>query len=187
MPFTQTDFPGLVIYEPRVFADNRGYFFESYNGKTFREEGIDLQFVQDNQASSTYGIVRGLHYQLDPFAQTKLVRVLTGAIIDAVVDLRKDSPTYGQSFTIELSAENKKQLLVPRGFAHGYSVISAEAEVFYKCDAYYNKESEGGIMWNDPALHIDWQIPADKVIISEKDANHPSFAECRNNFVFQEI
>ena len=185
MPVFKTEFPGLVIYEPKVFEDNRGYFFESYNEKVFIENGIDMRFVQDNQAKSSYGIVRGLHYQLDPFAQTKLLRVLSGRIIDAVVDLRKNSPTYGKSFTIELSAENKKQLLVPKGFAHGYSVISETAEVFYKCDAFYNKESEGGLLWNDPALNIDWQIPAGKAVISEKDAHQPLFEKCRNTFVFQ--
>ena len=185
MPFLKTEFPGLIVYEPNVFEDNRGYFFESYNEKVFIENGMDMRFVQDNQAKSSYGIVRGLHYQLDPFAQTKLLRVLSGRIIDAVVDLRKNSPTYGKAYTIELSAENKKQLLVPKGFAHGYSVISETAEVFYKCDAFYNKESEGGILWNDPALNIDWQIPVKKVVISEKDANQPLFENCRNTFVFQ--
>ena len=185
MPVFKTDFPGLVIYEPNVFEDNRGYFFESYNEKVFIENGIDMHFVQDNQAKSTYGIIRGLHYQLDPFAQTKLVRVISGRIIDAVVDLRKNSPTYARAFTIELSAENKKQLLVPKGFAHGYSVISETAEVFYKCDTFYNKESEGGITWNDPALNIDWQIPAGKAIVSEKDAAQPLFENCRNTFVLQ--
>jgi dTDP-4-dehydrorhamnose 3,5-epimerase len=185
MPILKTNFPGLVIFQPNIFEDNRGYFFESYNQKVFLDNGIDIPFVQDNQARSSYGIVRGLHYQLDPFAQTKLVRVLSGRIIDAVVDLRKNSPTYGKAYTIELSGENKKQLLVPKGFAHGYSVISETAEVFYKCDAFYNKESEGGILWNDPALNIDWQIPEDKVIISEKDADQPLFENCRNTFVFQ--
>ena len=159
MPFTKTHFPGLLIFEPKVFEDNRGYFFESYNQEIFSEEGIEINFIQDNQASSSFGVIRGLHFQLQPYAQTKLVRVLSGNIIDAAVDIRKNSPTYGKAYTIELSAENKKQLLVPKGFAHGYSVISETAEVFYKCDEFYNKESEGGIAWNDPALNIDWQIP----------------------------
>ena len=185
MPFTKTKFPGLIIVEPKVLEDNRGYFFESYNVKTFEEAGIHIQFIQDNQASSSYGIIRGLHYQLAPFAQTKLVRVLSGKIIDAVVDLRKNSPTYGQSYMIELSAENKLQFLVPKGFAHGYSVISEQAEVFYKCDAFYNKESEGGIMWNDPALNIDWKVPPDKAVISEKDKLQPLFQNCKNNFIFE--
>ena len=187
MPFLETEFPGLIVYKPNVFEDNRGYFFESYNEKFFIENGIDMRFVQDNQAKSSYGIVRGLHYQLNPFAQTKLLRVLSGRIIDAVVDLRKNSPTYGKAYTIELSAENKKQLLVPKGFAHGYSVISETAEVFYKCDEFYNKESEGGILWNDPALNIDWRIPAEKVIISEKDAGQPLFENCRNTFVYEGV
>ncbi len=187
MPFLETDFPGLIVIQPKVFEDNRGYFFESYNKKVFMENGIDIPFVQDNQARSSYGIVRGLHYQLDPFAQTKLVRVLSGRIIDAVVDLRKNSPTYGKAYTIELSGENRKQLLVPKGFAHGYSVISETAEVLYKCDAFYNKESEGGIFWNDTALSIDWQIPADKAIISEKDTHQPLFENCRNTFVYNGI
>src|SRR5664279_4015184 len=185
MPFTKTIFPGLLIYEPKVFGDNRGYFFESYNQKVFLEEKIEIDFVQDNQASSTFGVIRGLHFQLQPYAQTKLLRVLSGNIIDAVVDLRKNSPTYGKAYTIELSAENKKQLLVPKGFAHGYSVISETAEVFYKCDEFYHKNSEGGIAYNDPSLQIDWQVPADKAIISDKDNNHPMLKDCKNNFVFK--
>jgi len=185
MPFTKTIFPGLLIYEPKVFGDNRGYFFESYNQKVFSEENIDIDFIQDNQASSTFGVIRGLHFQLQPYAQTKLLRVLSGKIIDAVVDLRKNSPTYGKAYTIELSAENKKQLLVPKGFAHGYSVISEAAEVFYKCDQYYNKESEGGIAYNDKALNIDWRIPEAQAIISEKDNNHPPFAKNKTYFLFK--
>lgn len=184
MPFIKTDFPGLIIFEPKVFEDHRGYFYESYNEKAFLSEGINIRFVQDNQAKSSYGVIRGLHYQLDPYAQTKLLRVLSGAIIDAVVDIRKGSPTYGRSFAIELSAENRKQLLVPKGFAHGYSVISETAEVFYKCDEFYNKDAEGGIAYNDPELRIDWQIPQDKAIISEKDMNHPVLKEAANNFLF---
>jgi len=184
MPFIKTNFSGLLIFEPKVFEDNRGYFFESYNQKVFSEEGLEIKFIQDNQASSSFGVTRGLHYQMDPFAQTKLIRVLKGNIIDVAVDIRKNSPTYGKAYTIELSAENKKQLLVPKGFAHGYSVISETAEVFYKCDAFYHKESEGGIAWNDPALNIDWQIPSDKVIVSGKDSNYPFLENCIHNFVF---
>ena len=172
MPFIKTPFSGLLIFEPNVFEDSRGYFFESFNKKIFSEQGIGINFVQDNQASSSFGVIRGLHFQKEPFAQTKLIRVLSGEIIDAVVDIRKNSPTYGRAFTIALSSKNKKQLLVPKGFAHGYSVISQTAEVFYKCDEFYHKESEGGIAWNDPALNIDWRIPADEVIISEKDQNY---------------
>jgi dTDP-4-dehydrorhamnose 3,5-epimerase len=184
MPFIKTDFPGLLIFEPRVFEDDRGYFFESYNERSFAAEGIEINFVQDNQAKSSYGVIRGLHYQLNPHAQTKLIRALSGTILDVAVDIRKGSPTYGKVFTLELSAANKKQLLVPKGFAHGYSVLSETAEVLYKCDEFYHKECEGGIMFNDPALHINWQIPADKAIISEKDKYHPGLTDCINNFSF---
>lgn len=186
MPFTKTEFPGLLVFDPKVFEDNRGYFFESYNQKIFSSLGVEINFVQDNQASSSYGVIRGLHFQNDPFAQTKLIRVLSGKIIDAVVDIRKKSPTYGKAYTILLSAENKKQLLVPKGFAHGYSVISETAEVFYKCDEFYHQEAEGGISWNDPALKIDWQIPSDKITVSDKDQKHPSLANCSHNFVFKD-
>jgi dTDP-4-dehydrorhamnose 3,5-epimerase len=184
MPFVKTDFPGLLIFEPKVFEDSRGYFYESYNANTFTQEGVDIKFVQDNQAQSSYGVLRGLHYQLAPHAQTKLIRVLSGSILDVAVDIRKGSPAYGKVFTIELSAANKKQLLIPKGFAHGYSVLSPTAEVFYKCDEFYNKASEGGIMYNDPALNVNWQIPIDKVIISEKDLLHPVLDNCINNFIF---
>ena len=182
MPFIETEFPGLMLFEPRVFEDSRGYFFESYNEEVCQAAGINIRFVQDNQAKSSYGVVRGLHYQLAPYAQTKFIRVLSGSIIDAVIDLRKDSPGFGKTFAIELSAENKRQLLVPKGFAHGYSVISETCEVFYKCDAFYNKESEAGILFNDPALAIHWQVPEDKQVISEKDTKYPVFAESNHNF-----
>lgn len=185
MPFTKTHIPDLLIYEPKVFADLRGYFFESYNANTFSAEGVEINFVQDNQARSSYGVLRGLHYQLAPYAQTKLVRVLSGAIIDVAVDIRKGSPTYGHSFAIELSADNKKQLLVPKGFAHGYSVISETAEVMYKCDEFYNKASEGGIIYNDPKLNIDWKIPADKGLVSEKDIILPGIDDSVNNFEYK--
>ncbi|MDQ2721084.1 MAG: dTDP-4-dehydrorhamnose 3,5-epimerase [Bacteroidota bacterium] len=185
MPFITTEFPGLLIFEPKVFQDNRGYFFESYNKKIFSEGGVEINFVQDNQASSAFGVIRGLHYQLDPYAQTKLIRVLSGKIIDVAVDIRKNSPTYGKAYTIELSAENKKQFLVPKGFAHGYSVISETAEVFYKCDEFYHKESEGGIAWNDPALNIDWNIPIENCTVSDKDQKYPLLESCKNNFVFK--
>jgi dTDP-4-dehydrorhamnose 3,5-epimerase len=185
MPFIKTEFPGLLIFEPKIFEDSRGYFFECYNERVFSAEGIEINFVQDNQASSFFGVVRGLHYQLEPYAQTKLIRVLTGSIIDAVVDIRKSSPTYGKAYSIELSSKNKKQLLVPGGFAHGYSVISETAEVFYKCDQFYHKEADGGIAWNDPALQIDWKIPADKITVSEKDKHHPLLANSNHNFVFK--
>ncbi len=184
MPFTTTAFPGLLIYEPNVFEDSRGYFFESYNANTFSAGGADIKFVQDNQAKSCYGVIRGLHFQLAPNAQTKLIRALAGSILDVVVDLRHGSPTYGYVFSLELSAENKKQLLVPKGFAHGYSVLSETAEVLYKCDTFYHKQSEGGILFNDPALNIDWQIPADKAIVAEKDLALPGIENHTNNFTF---
>ncbi len=185
MPFIKTDFPGLLIYEPTVHNDDRGYFFESYNKNTFSKDGVEIIFIQDNQAKSTYGVIRALHYQQNPYAQTKLIRALSGSILDAVVDLRKGSPTFGKSFSIELSAENKKQLLVPQGFAHGYAVLSETAEVFYKVDQFYNKESEGGLRYNDPVLEIDWRVPADKQIVAERDINHPTLSNCINNFIFK--
>ena len=185
MPFKKTDFPGLLIFEPNVFGDERGYFFESYNSSTFSKDNVDIQFVQDNQARSVYGVVRGLHFQQAPFAQTKLIRVLEGAILDVAVDLRAGSPSYGKVFSIELSAQNKKQLLVPQGFAHGYSVISETAEVFYKCDNFYNKQAEGGLAYNDPALGIDWKVPVDKMILSPKDLLYTTFANCSHQFVFE--
>ncbi len=185
MPFITTNLPGLLVYEPKVFEDSRGYFFESYNADSFKKEGVEIVFVQDNQSSSSFGVIRGLHYQLNPHAQTKLVRVLSGKILDVAVDIRKGSPTFGQSFTIELSAENKKQLLVPHGFAHGFSVLSERAEVMYKCDNFYNKSSEGGIRFDDPALGIDWKIPAGQAIISDKDKVLPGLADCTTNFIFQ--
>jgi dTDP-4-dehydrorhamnose 3,5-epimerase len=184
MYFTKTEFAGLLIYQPAIHGDSRGYFFESYNQKKFSDEGLNINFVQDNQASSAYGVIRGLHYQLNPHAQTKLIRVLSGVILDVVVDLRSGSPTYEKVFTIELSAENKKQLLVPKGFAHGYSVLSEQAEVFYKCDTLYNKTAEGGIHFNDPALGINWQVPAGKIITSPKDLLYPGVKEAVHNFVF---
>lgn len=182
MPFVQTGIPDLVIYEPRVFNDDRGYFFESFSSRTFEAEGYNRPWVQDNQARSTYGVIRGLHFQHEPHAQTKLIRALEGSILDVVVDMRKNSPTYGKVFTIELTAENKLQLLVPKGFAHGYSVLSETAEILYKCDNLYSKESEGGIRFDDPALNIDWRIPVDKAILSPKDLILPVLAEAINHF-----
>lgn len=185
MPFITTEIPGLLIFEPKIFEDSRGYFFESYNEKIFEQQGINIRFIQDNQSSSSYGVIRGLHYQLEPYAQTKLIRVLSGRILDVAVDVRKGSPTFGRHFDIELSAENKKQLLVPKGFAHGFSVLSEKAEVIYKCDEFYNKSSEAGIRFDDPALNIDWQIPTGKAIISDKDRVLPSLADCQTNFIFE--
>jgi dTDP-4-dehydrorhamnose 3,5-epimerase len=185
MTFTATDFPGLYIVEPRIFEDERGYFYESYNAKIFQKNKITAEFVQDNQSFSHYGVIRGLHYQLEPYEQSKLVRVLQGRMLDVVVDIRRGSPTYGQSLSIELSAENKKQLFIPKGFAHGFAVLSETADILYKCDNFYNKESEAGIIYNDAELHIDWLIPADKIIASSKDLQLPTFRECKNNFEFR--
>jgi dTDP-4-dehydrorhamnose 3,5-epimerase len=185
MPFHTTDIPGLFVFEPNVFEDSRGYFFESFNEKKFKEAGIDFRWVQDNQSSSANGVIRGLHYQLPPFAQSKLVRVLKGKILDVVVDIRKGSPTFGKNYSKVLSAKNKRQLFIPKGFAHGFSVLSKQAEVIYKCDEYYNKESEAGINFNDPELNIDWGIPVEDAIISEKDNLLPLFKDCKNSFVFE--
>ena len=185
MPIIKTDIPGLIIYEPTVFEDERGYFFESYNEKVFADAGIETRFVQDNQARSSYGVIRGLHFQQEPYEQTKLVRALSGTILDVALDIRKGSPTYGKVFTIELSAENKKQLLVPKGFAHGYSVLSVTAEVLYKCDAFYNKQCEGGVLFNDPSLSIDWKISIDKAIVAEKDKALPVLAVCIHKFEYK--
>lgn len=185
MPFIETGIPGLLIFEPKIFEDERGYFFEAYNASTFRGNGVNTAFVQDNQSKSTYGVIRGLHYQLNPHAQSKLVRVIEGRILDVAVDLRTGSPTYGKSFAVELSAHNRKNLLVPRGFAHGFSVLSETVQVLYKCDEFYSRENEAGIIYNDPVLNIDWGIPAGKAIVSAKDLALPSLAHCKNNFVFE--
>jgi dTDP-4-dehydrorhamnose 3,5-epimerase len=185
MPFIPTPIQDLLIFEPRIFEDNRGYFFEAYNEQVFAEAGIDIKFVQDNQSKSSFGVIRGLHYQQDPFAQTKLVRVLEGKILDVAIDIRKGSPHFGQSFSIELSADNKKQLLIPAGFAHGFSVLSETAVVLYKCDRFYNKGSEGGIRFDDPMLTIDWGIPKGQEVVSEKDIQLPFFKDCNNNFEFR--
>lgn len=184
MPFIETGFAGLKVFEPRVFADSRGYFFESFNKNVFSEAGIEVEFVQDNESKSQGGVLRGLHYQLNPFAQAKLVRVVEGEVLDVVVDIRKGSPTFGKHFDILLSAENKKQLFIPRGFAHGFSVVSETCIFQYKCDNYYSKESEGGILFNDADLNIDWKIKTDEAIVSDKDKTLPAFKDCINNFEF---
>ena len=176
MPFTHTQFPGLVVFEPKIFGDDRGYFFESYNRQLFAGEGFDNDWMQDNQSSSLYGVIRGLHFQKGAHAQAKLVSCLKGVILDVVVDLRKNSPTFKDVYSIELTAEKKNTLLVPRGFAHGFSVLSEIAEVMYKCDHLYSKESEGGLLYSDPALNINWKIPAGKEIISDKDKLNPLLA-----------
>lgn len=183
MNLIQTPFEGLLILEPRVFGDERGYFFESFNEKVFTEAtGFQHRFVQDNQARSSRNVLRGLHYQNEPIAQSKLIRCLQGAIWDVVVDLRKNSKTYGQWYGVELTEENKRQFLIPRGFAHGYSVLSETAEVFYKCDNFYSREHEGGVLYNDPALKIDWKIDLTQAIVSDKDKVQPLFRDCNSLF-----
>jgi dTDP-4-dehydrorhamnose 3,5-epimerase len=184
MKITAAPIEGLLIIEPKVFADDRGYFFESYNKMNFENEThTHFKFVQDNQARSVKNVLRGLHYQNEPSAQTKLIRVLEGRIWDVAVDIRKYSPTYKKWFGIELSAENKIQFLIPHGFAHGYAVLSDTAEVFYKCDNYYNRSSEAGIYYADKDLNIDWKIDLSKAIISEKDQNQPRFDEAWIGFI----
>ncbi|CAM4029385.1 dTDP-4-dehydrorhamnose 3,5-epimerase [Flavobacterium weaverense] len=175
MTVETTSIKDLVVINPTVFNDERGYFFEGYNKTKFNENGIMYNFIQDNQSFSTKGVIRGLHLQINPFAQAKLVRVLQGEILDVAVDLRKNSPTYGQHFSVRLSAENKKQLMVPHGFAHGFSVLSDTASVMYKVDQLYHKDSERGIRYDDPMLAIDWQINLEDVIVSEKDLVLPNF------------
>lgn len=177
--FLETGIPDLKVFEPKIWPDERGYFFEAYNANTFREAGIHADFVQDNQARSTFGVLRGLHYQVEPFAQAKLVRVIEGEVLDVAVDIREDSPTYGQWYSVRLSAANKRQLYVPHGFAHGYVVLSDAAEFFYKCDNFYSKAHEGGIRWDDPILNVNWEIELNKVILSEKDQALPVFGAHR--------
>jgi dTDP-4-dehydrorhamnose 3,5-epimerase len=176
---------GLLIIEPAVFKDQRGYFYESYNFEKMNSSGIDIRFVQDNESKSAYGVIRGLHYQMAPKAQTKLIRVLSGKVFDVAVDMRRGSPTFGKWFGLELSEENKKQLLVPKGFAHGFSVLSETAIVFYKCDEFYAPEYDSGIIYSDPELAIDWQIPRGKVVVSGKDEKLPQLKDARNNFTYQ--
>jgi dTDP-4-dehydrorhamnose 3,5-epimerase len=177
MTIEKTAIQDLVVINPTAFNDERGYFFEAYNKVKFNENGIMYDFIQDNQSFSKRGVIRGLHLQINPFAQAKLVRVLQGEILDVAVDLRKDSPTYGQHFSVVLSAENKKQLMVPPGFAHGFSVLSETASVLYKVDQVYHKDSERGIRYDDATLNIDWQVAPEEVIVSEKDLILPSFDE----------
>ena len=184
MAFLQTGFPGLVLVEPNVFGDERGYFFESYNQQTFEREGLFYNWVQDNQSSSSYGVIRGLHFQKGEHAQAKLVRCLSGIILDVVVDLRKDSPTFKQVYAVELTAAKKNSLVVPRGFAHGFSVLSETAEVLYKCDNFYNKQSEGGLIYNDSTLNIDWRVEPGKEIVSNKDQLNLSMADLQEDSFF---
>jgi len=173
----ETPLQGLYIIEPKVFKDQRGYFFESYNKKEFDEKVGRVEFIQDNESKSIYGVVRGLHFQRGEYSQAKLVRVVQGKVLDVCVDLRKSSPSFGQIFTVELSAENHRQLFVPRGFAHGFSVLSEEVIFQYKCDNLYAPQSEGAIAWDDPKLGIDWGIPANDIILSEKDKQHKPLSE----------
>ncbi|WP_322933826.1 dTDP-4-dehydrorhamnose 3,5-epimerase [Bacteroides sp. CG01] len=170
MNIIKTSIEGVVIIEPRLFKDERGYFFESFNQREFEEKVCKTTFVQDNESKSGYGVIRGLHYQKPPFAQSKLVRVIKGAVLDVAVDIRKGSPTFGQHVAVELTEENHRQFFIPRGFAHGFSVLSEEVIFQYKCDEFYHPEAEGAIAWNDTELGIDWKIPRDKVILSEKDS-----------------
>ena len=182
MQIEETGIEGLLLVKPRVFEDERGYFFESYNDREMRKNGLHFSWVQDNQSKSGYGVIRGLHYQLEPYAQTKLVRVLKGKILDVAVDLRAGSPTYGKWKSLLLSEDNFLQLLIPKGFAHGFSVLSEEAVVFYKCDQFYHPASDRGIRYDDPALGIDWQLPQEKILVSEKDRSLPLLKEAELNF-----
>lgn len=177
MEVIETGIEGLVILEPKLFGDPRGYFFESFSQREFAAKVRPVTFVQDNESFSRYGVLRGLHYQLPPHAQSKLVRVIRGRIIDVAVDIRKESPTFGQHVAVELSGENHRQLFIPRGFAHGFVVLSEEALFQYKCDNFYAPQNEGAIAWNDPRLGIDWMIPAEDIVLSEKDRYHPMFEE----------
>lgn len=178
MKVLKSEIADLLIIEPKLFGDERGYFFESFNAERFGQlTGLDCHFVQDNEAKSTYGVVRGLHYQLPPYAQSKLVRVVSGCVYDVVVDIRRSSPTFGRYMAIELSAENKRQLYIPKGFAHGYAVLSEEAVFQYKCDAYYHPEAEGAIAWDDPTIGIAWPIAKEQAILSQKDQGHPLLAD----------
>lgn len=186
MPFKieTCDIPGLLIISPQVYYDSRGYFMESYHEKYLKQAGIISHFVQDNQSKSEYGTIRGMHYQLQPYAQAKLVRVVHGEILDVVVDIRENSKSYGRKFEILLSAGNQKQLFIPEGFAHGFSVLSKEAIFFYKCSNYFHQEAERGIQHSDPELNIDWRIEDSKRIVSEKDMKLPYLAKAEKNFIF---
>lgn len=182
MKVIKTAIEDVVIIEPDVFGDSRGYFFESYSQKKFDEQVRKIEFVQDNESKSRYGVLRGLHFQKGKDAQSKLVRVVKGRVLDVAVDIRKGSPTFGQYVAVELTEENHRQLFVPRGFAHGFSVLSEEAVFQYKCDNLYAPQSEGSIIWNDPALGIDWQVPEADVILSAKDKLHPTLSDCPEIF-----
>lgn len=186
MEVIKTELEGVVIFEPRLFKDDRGYFFESFSQREFDEKVRPVKFVQDNESKSVYGVLRGLHFQKPPFAQSKLVRVIQGAVLDVAVDIRVGSPTYGKHVAVELTAENHRQLFIPRGFAHGFSVLTDEVVFQYKCDNFYAPQSEGAIAWNDPALGIDWRIPEASVILSEKDKHHPLLKDLPETFYYSD-
>ncbi len=177
MNVISTNIDGVVIIEPRVFEDARGYFFESFSQREFNEKVMPIDFVQDNESKSTFGVIRGLHFQRPPYAQSKLVRCVRGAVLDVAVDIRKESPTYGQHVAVELTEDNHRQIFIPKGFAHGFAVLSDIAVFQYKCDEFYHPESEGGISLLDSDLGIDWKIPTDKAILSPKDTKHPIFKD----------
>ncbi len=183
MNIKKTDIEGLIIIEPKIFKDERGYFFESYSERDFTKAIGNITFVQDNESKSSYGVLRGLHFQKGKYAQSKLVRVVKGKVLDVAVDIRKDSKTFGQHYSIILSEENQLQFFIPKGFAHGFAVLSDEAIFQYKCDEFYSKENEGAIMWNDKTLNIDWLLPEKDIILSEKDKHHPTFEEYRASFI----
>ena len=186
MEVKQTQIPGVVIIEPRLFKDDRGYFFESFSERDFNTQVREIHFVQDNESKSSYGVLRGLHFQKPPHAQSKLVRVIKGAVLDVAVDIRKGSPTFGQHVAVELTEENHRQFFIPRGFAHGFSVLTDEVIFQYKCDNFYAPQSEGALAWDDPDLGIDWNIPTDKVILSEKDKHHPRLKDTEWVFDYYE-
>ncbi len=177
MRVVKTEIEGAVIIEPQVFGDERGYFFESYSAKWFNENVSEVNFVQDNESKSRYGVLRGLHYQLPPYTQAKLVRVVKGKVLDVAVDMRKDSPTLGKHVAVELSEENKRMYFIPKGFAHGFVVLSDEVIFQYKCDEFYAPGHEAAVRYDDPALGIDWKIPTEDIILSEKDKKHPGFKD----------
>lgn len=186
MNIIKTDIEGVLILEPRMFKDERGYFYESFSQREFEENVCRTTFVQDNQSMSVYGVVRGLHFQKPPFCQSKLVRCIKGAVLDVAVDIRKGSPTFGKYVAVELTEDNHRQFFIPRGFAHGFAVLSEEAVFQYKCDNYYNKESEGAIAWNDEQIAVDWRLPLDKVILSEKDKLSKQLSEAGYLFDYNE-
>lgn len=186
MEIIKTDIEGVVIIKPRIFTDERGYFFESFSERDFNAQVRPVKFVQDNESKSSYGVLRGLHFQKAPYAQSKLVRVIKGAVLDIAVDIRKGSPTFGQHVSAELTEDNHLQFFIPRGFAHGFSVLTPEAVFQYKCDNFYFPQSEGAIAWDDPELGIDWHIPSDKVILSEKDKHHTTLKEAAYTFDYNE-